>query len=82
MIGPKEIYFKMKIIVMFRSLLIFLSPGKFITCSDPGHRLSFLLGSFKLSDKLSLDQKTNLSSIKRKTAATMGWVYVDNTKLW
>ena len=30
LIGPKEIYFKMKIIVMFRSLLIFLSPGKFI----------------------------------------------------
>ena len=30
MIGPKEIYFKMKIIVMFRLLLILLSPGKFI----------------------------------------------------
>lgn len=45
--------------------------------------LSFLLGSFKLnqSDELSLNQKTNLSSIKRKTPTIMGWIYMLNTRL-
>ena len=45
--------------------------------------LCFLLGSFKLnqSNELSLNQKTNLSSIKRKTPTIMGWIYVANTRL-
>ena len=43
--------------------------------------LSFLLGSFKLnwSDKLSLNKKISLSSIKRKTPTIMGRMYMVNT---
>ena len=44
---------------------------------------SFLLESFKLNqyDKLSLNQETNLSSIKRKAPTIMGWIYTVNIKL-
>ena len=44
---------------------------------------SFILESFKLNqrDERSLNQETNLSSIKRKAPTIMGWIYMVNIRL-
>ena len=67
-----------------QSRLIFLSAGQLInTCSDPGRRVKCSFGLTQTqSDELCLNQKLNLSSTKRKTPATVGWIHMINSRLW
>ena len=68
-----------------QSWLIFLSAGQLtIPALTLAIDVNVLLGSLKLnlSDELCLNQKLNLSSTKRKTPATVGWIHMINTRLW
>ena len=78
---PWENLLKKKIIVIFRSLLILLdgipSLGQLIM---PPLTLAINL-SFPLLLKLNQSNK-QISAKEEKSPIIMGWIYIDNTRLW